>query len=104
MHALKNNVQLIGRVSHPPVLRCTASGRKWVRFSIATDEIHRNPRGDKIIQTQWHQLVAWDGLAETAAKCLRCGAELAIGGKFVAHSYTTRDGRRKRITDALRSD
>ena len=101
MNALKNNVQLIGRVNNPPLLRTTARGRKWARFGIATDEIHRNTRGDKIIQTQWHNLVAWDGQAEIAAKFLRRGTELVVEGKLVAHTYTGREGRKKRVTEVL---
>jgi len=101
MNDLKNKVQLIGRVNCPPQLHTTANGRKWTRFGIATDEIHRNTRGDKIIQTQWHSLVAWDRQAETAARYLRRGSELAIDGKLVVHSYTDKEGRKKRVTEVL---
>ena len=104
MHALKNKVQLIGRVSNPPLLRITPGGKKWVRFSIAIDEVHRNTKGDKIIQTQWHSLIAWEQQAEIAARFLRRGIEVAIDGRLVTHVYTDKEGRKKRVTEVLVTD
>ncbi len=59
MYALRNKVQLIGHVGHEPEVKITEKGKKWVRFSLATNETYRNAQGEKITETQWHQLVAW---------------------------------------------
>ena len=57
MYALKNKVQLIGHLGNQPDVRNTETGKKWARFSIATNEVYRNAKGEKITETQWHNLV-----------------------------------------------
>jgi hypothetical protein len=48
MNALKNKVQLIGNLGNAPEVRNTESGKKLVRFSIATNETYRNAKGEKV--------------------------------------------------------
>ena len=61
---LKNKVQLIGSLGSKPNVRNAESVKKWARFSIATSETYRNATGEKITETQWRNLVAWDRTAE----------------------------------------
>ena len=98
-YALKNKVQLIGNVGQTPDIRTTASGRKWARFSLATNEVYHNANGEKVKETQWHQLVAWGKLAELVEKFLPKGKELAVEGKLVNRSYTDKEGVKKYITE-----
>ena len=58
MYALKNKVQLIGNLGNAPEVRNTESGKKLVRFSVATNESYRNAKGEKVTETQWHNLIA----------------------------------------------
>lgn len=69
------------------------------RFSVATSESYRNARGEKVIDTQWHSLVAWGKLAEIAEKYLSKGREVAVEGKLVSRSYNDREGNKKYITE-----
>ncbi|NJO24650.1 MAG: single-stranded DNA-binding protein [Bacteroidia bacterium] len=99
MYALKNKVQLIGNLGNNPDVRTTEGGKKWARFSVATNEVYRNAKGDKVTETQWHYLVAWGKVAEIAEKYLQKGSEVAIEGKLVNRSYTDKDGVKKYVTE-----
>src|SRR5678809_1648889 len=99
MYALKNKVQLIGNLGNPPEVRNTESGKKLVRFSVATNESYRNAKGEKVTETQWHNLVAWGKVAEIVEKYLSKGKEVAIEGKLISRSYNDKDGNKKYITE-----
>ncbi|MFZ1527874.1 MAG: single-stranded DNA-binding protein [Ferruginibacter sp.] len=99
MYALKNKVQLIGNLGNAPEVRNTESGKKLVRFSVATNESYRNAKGEKVTETQWHNIIAWGKLAEIAEKYLAKGAEVAIEGKLTSRTYTDKEGNKKYITE-----
>lgn len=104
MYALRNKVQLIGRLGNVPDVKLTEKGKKWARFSLATHETYRNTVGEKITETQWHYLVAWGKLAEVAGKYLEKGREMAIEGKLVNRSYVDKDGIKRYATEILVSE
>ena len=99
MNALKNKVQLIGNLGNAPEVRNTESGKKLVRFSIATNETYRNAKGEKVKETQWHNLIAWGKVAEIAEKYLTKGSEVAIEGKLMNNNYIDKDGNKKYNTE-----
>ncbi len=99
MYALKNKVQLIGNLGGAPEVKNTESGKKLARFSIATNEVYNNAKGEKVKETTWHNLVAWGKVAEIVEKYLNKGSEVAIEGKLINRSYTDKDGVKKYITE-----
>lgn len=99
MYALKNKVQLIGNLGSTPEIRTIESGKKMARFSIATSETYRNSKGEKVTETQWHNLIAWGKLAEIAEQFLTKGSEVALEGKLINRSYTDKEGNKKYITE-----
>jgi len=99
MYALKNKVQLIGNLGANPEVKTTENGKKLARFSIATNEVYRNAKGDKVTETQWHNVIAWGKVAEIAEKYLFKGSEVAVEGKLVNRSYSDKDGNKKYITE-----
>lgn len=99
MYALKNKVQLIGNLGSNPEIKTLDGGKKFARFSIATDESYRNAKGEKVKETQWHNLVAWGKVAEIIEKYLAKGSEVAIEGKLTNRSYNDKDGNKKYITE-----
>lgn len=101
MYALKNKVQLIGNLGNKPEVKTIESGKKMVRFSMATNEIYRNAKGEKITETQWHNLVAWGKLADIAEKYLDKGREVAVEGKLVNRAYTDKEGIKRYFTEIL---
>ena len=99
MKTLRNSVQLIGRLGKDPEVRTFENGKKVANFSIATTDSYKNQKGEKIEDTQWHNLVIWGKLAEIASKYLKKGNEIAIEGKLVHRSYETANGEKRYITE-----
>ena len=99
MYSLRNKVQLIGNLGKNPEIRTTESGKKLVKFSVATNEIYTNVTGEKVKETQWHNLVAWGKLADIAEKYLNKGSEVAIEGKLISRDYTDKEGNKKYVTE-----
>src|SRR5262249_14001716 len=97
-YALKNKVQLIGNVGQQPDVCTTENGKKRARFAIATSETYHNASGDKVTETQWHNLIAWGKVAEKIEKYVPKGREVAIEGKLVNRSYIDKDGVKKHFT------
>ena len=104
MYALRNKVQLIGNLGNAPEVKTLESGKKMARFSVATSESYRNAKGEKVTETQWHNLVAWGKVAEIVEKYLTKGKEVAIEGKLISRSYNDKDGNKKYITEVQVSE
>jgi len=99
MNELKNKVQLIGNLGKAPEIKNTESGKKLARFSIATNETHYNAKGEKVVETQWHNLIAWGKVADVVEKYLSKGTEVAIEGKLMNNNFTDKDGNKKYYTE-----
>ncbi len=99
MYSLRNKVQLIGNLGKAPEIRNVDSGKKLVKFSIATNEMYTNQQGEKVKETQWHNIIAWGKLAEVAEKYLDKGSEVALEGKLITKDYTDKEGNKKYITE-----
>ena len=104
MKTLRNSVQLIGRLGKDPEYRTFDNGRQLTTFSIATTDAYRNRKGEKIEDTQWHNIVIWGKLAEIAGKYLKKGNEVALEGKLVHRAYETASGQKRYITEVNVSD
>jgi single-strand DNA-binding protein len=99
MYSLRNKVQLIGNLGKQPEIKTTDSGKKLAKFSVATNEIYTNVKGEKVKETQWHNLVAWGKLADVAEKYLEKVSENAIDGKLISRDYTDKEGNKRYITE-----
>ena len=102
--ALRNKVQLIGNLGQAPEIKTFESGKKKARFSIATSESYRNAKGEKVKETQWHNVIAWGKLAEIVEKYLTKGKEVAIEGKLVSRTYNDKEGNKKYISEIEMSE
>ena len=78
MNTLRNKVQLIGNLGNDPEIITLESGKKLAKFSIATNESYKNSLGEKITDTQWHNVVAWNKTAEIIEKYVTKGNEIVI--------------------------
>ena len=101
MNALRNRVQLIGNVGSAPEILTLESGRKLAKFSIATDEIYKNAQGEKITETQWHNVVAWGSTADFIENFVQKGKQIGLEGKLVNRSYENKEGDRKYVTEVV---
>lgn len=101
MNALRNSVRLIGHLGDDPKVRKLDSGKTVANFSIATNEIYRDNKGEKQSETTWHNLVAWGKQAEIIESYVKKGSEIAIEGKLTNHSYDDKNGNKQYITKIL---
>ena len=101
MNTLRNKVQLIGNLGNDPEVITLDSGKKLAKFSIATNDNYRNAKGEKVTDTQWHHVVAWNKTAEIIEKYVVKGNEIAIEGKLTSRSYEDKNGDKKYITEVV---
>lgn len=101
MNTIKNKVQLIGNLGNDPDVKQTESGKTLAKLSLATNDFYKNQKGEKVEDTQWHNLIAWGKTAELAEKYLKKGSEVAIEGKLTSRSYENKEGEKKYITEVV---
>ena len=101
MNTLRNKVQLVGNLGNDPEIINLESGKKLAKFSIATNESYKNSKGEKVTDTQWHNVVAWGKTAEIIEKYVTKGKEVAIEGKLTSRSYETKEGEKRYITEVV---
>ena len=101
MNSLRNKVQLIGNLGSNPEVVNLESGKKLVKFSIATNETYKNAQGEKVQDTQWHNIVAWNNTADIAEKYLAKGNEVAVEGKLVNRNYEDKEGIKRYVTEIV---
>lgn len=95
-----NKVILVGHVGKDPEVRYLEGGVAVARLPLATSESYKNKEGQKIEQTEWHNIVLWRGLAETTEKYVRKGKLIYIEGKIRTRSYGE-ENNKKYITEII---
>ena len=101
MSTLKNKVQLLGNLGNDPEIITLESGKKLAKFSIATNESYRNAKGEKVTDTQWHNVIAWNKTAEIIEKYIQKGNEVMVEGKLTSRSYETKEGEKRYVTEVV---
>ncbi len=104
-----NKVILIGNLGKNPDVVALPQDRndetsnvvKKASFPLATTEYRRNRDGERIEQTEWHNVVCWRTLAEIAEKILRKGTQIYVEGKLQTRSWTDKDGNKRYITEVV---
>jgi single-strand DNA-binding protein len=104
MNTMRNRVNLIGNLGQDPETKTLESGKKVTRFTLATNDGYKNADGQKVDETTWHNIVAWNGLAEIASRFLKKGKEVAVEGKIVYRTYEDKKGVTKYITEIVLND
>jgi single-strand DNA-binding protein len=96
-----NRVILLGNLGKDPESRALENGRTRVTFTLATNEVYKNKEGEKVTNTEWHNVVLWTPLAEIAEKYLSKGKQVYIEGKLNSRSYVDKEGQTKYITEIV---
>jgi len=95
-----NKVILIGNLGADPEVRHLQNGAAVANFRIATSETYKDRNtGEKREQTEWHNIVAWRGLAEITERFLRKGSKVYVEGKLRNRQYQDKDGNTRYITE-----
>lgn len=103
MKSLRNSVHLIGRLGKDPEVKVFEKSKK-ASFSIATTDSYKNQKGEKVEDTQWHNVVIWGKLADVAGKYLKKGTEVCVEGKLVHRAYDSAKGEKKYYTEVNVND
>jgi len=101
MNILKNSVHLFGHAGKDAELTILDSGKKVAKVSLATNEIYKDANGEKVINTQWHNLVAWDKKAENFERLIKKGSELMVTGKLIYRVYVDKEGVKRTVTEIV---
>ncbi|MBC7606831.1 MAG: single-stranded DNA-binding protein [Burkholderiales bacterium] len=104
MITLKNKVQLIGNTGNDPEVITMESGKKLAKLTLATNDVYKNDKGEKVENTQWHNIVAWGKTAEIIEKFVVKGSHIAVEGKLTHRNYDDKNGDKKYFTEVVVSE
>lgn len=104
MNTIKNQVQLLGHLGKDVELSTYDSGKTKASFSIATNDYYKNNKGEKVEDTQWHNIIAWGKNAELISKILSKGSKVLVKGKLVNRSYEDKNGDKRYITEIVANE
>ena len=96
---LRNNVRLIGFLGADPDVKVVGENKKLSKFSIATSESYTDDEGNKVTETQWHNVVSWGKQAEVVEMYLKKGSEVALEGKLISRSYIDKEVNKRFLTE-----
>jgi single-strand DNA-binding protein len=101
MSTLKNKVTLVGNAGQQPEVKTVGNNKTVVNFSMATRESRKNPDGQWVDETQWHNLTAWGTTAEFIARNIQKGQMFMVEGKLLYNNYNAQDGTKRYTTEIL---
>ena len=96
-----NKVILVGNLGKDPEIRHLDNGKSRVTVSIATSETYKNKAGERISNTEWHNVVFWTPLAEIVDSYLRKGSKIYVEGKISSRSYEDKEGKMRYVTEVI---
>jgi len=96
-----NKVILVGNLGKDPEVKYLDNGVAVANFSLATTESYKNKEGERVSQTEWHNVVLWRGLAEVAEKYLKKGASVYVEGKIKTRKWEDKEGVTRYSTEIL---
>lgn len=97
-----NKVILIGNLGADPEIRHLQNGAAVANFRLATSETYKDRQtGEKREQTEWHNVVAWRGLAEITERYLRKGSKVYVEGKLRTRQWQDKDGNNRYTTEVV---
>ena len=96
-----NKVILLGNLGKDPEIRVIEGGRKVASFSLATTESYKDKDGNKVDNTEWHNVQFWGPQADVIEKYVKKGNPLYVEGKIRSRSYDDKDGIKRYITEII---
>ena len=97
-----NKVILIGNLGKDPEIKYLEGNIAKANFSLATSEWHKDKQGNKVELTEWHHIVLWRSMAESAEKMLKKGTQVYIEGKLQTRQWVDKDNIKRNITEIVR--
>lgn len=103
MKSLRNSARLIGYLGNDPEVK-EVNKTKVAHFRMATSDTYKNQKGEKVEDTQWHNISVWGPLVEVVEKYLRKGHEVCVEGRIQHHEYQTDKGEKRYFTEVNVND
>ncbi len=104
MNTIKNSVQLIGNLGKDIEFKELDSGKKLAKFTLATNDYYKNAAGEKVEETQWHNITAWGKLAENMEQILSKGETVALKGKLKYSQSEDKEGNKRYYTEVIANE
>jgi single-strand DNA-binding protein len=98
-----NKIMLIGHLGRDPEIRYTPDGAPVAAFSLATSENWTDKNGSRQEHTEWHNIVAWNRLADLSKRFLSKGRQVYVEGRIRSREWNDREGNKKRTTEVIAS-
>ncbi len=98
-----NRVILIGNLGKAPEVKRLESGQTVAKFSLATEESYKDKSGEWQQQTEWHEIICWQKLAERAETSLAKGTQVYLEGKLTHRTWQDKDGNNRKTTEVVAS-
>lgn len=99
-----NEVQLIGNAGLDVQVINTENNTKVAKLSIATHDVFKNKKGERVQSTEWHQVVFFNSLAELAEKYIKKGDNVLIKGSLKTRKFTDKNNIERYSTEIIASD
>lgn len=97
-----NKVILVGNVGKDPETR-TAGNSQVSNLTLATSENYTSKTGEKVSNTEWHNIVAWGKLSEICEKYIKKGQQIYLEGSIKTRSWDDKDGVKRYTTEIIAS-
>jgi single-strand DNA-binding protein len=94
-----NKAILVGNVGADPIVKYLEGGIPVATLNLATKEIYKNKFGERVEQTEWHNVVLWRGLAQVVEGYVKKGTQLYIEGKIRTRSWEDQNGIKHNVTE-----
>lgn len=104
MNSLRNRVTLIGHLGQDPEMTKFDSGKVLTKMRMATSDSYKDAKGEKVEDTQWHDIQVWGKPGETASKYLKKGSELAVEGRIKHSQFEDKEGNKRTKTEVVASE
>lgn len=95
----QNHTQLIGYLGNDPSSRIAVNGSKLARLRLATDYYRRDNSGNLIHKVTWHDILAWDQLAEKVTGNFTKGSHVLVQGEIRHRTYMNENGHKQNLTE-----
>ena len=99
-----NKVMIIGNLGRDPEMRYTPSGRPVTTFSVATSRTWNTAEGEKRVETEWFNVVAWSSLAEICKQYLTKGQQVYIEGRLQTRHWDDTEGNKHTSVEIVASE
>lgn len=100
-HMSVNKAILVGHVGNDPEVRHLEGGTPVANFRLATSESYNSKSGERVTQTEWHNIVVWRGLAEVVEKYVKKGSQLYIEGRIRTRAWDDKEGNKRYTTEIV---